>query len=159
MIKTHGQAHRIARHLRLGGTGMYITNYEALAVNGTLRKNKALPVITVKEWTQNELVKGTDRYAYLIWRDKDGLEESPRASTYVRLLGEGWEYDGHDTDGKLKSHADNYRGHPLERMKALGWLQTPIRGSYSKAGTSSAYTYIPAQFHGLINFTASDFGL
>jgi SNF2-related domain len=32
-------------------------------------------------------------------------------------------------------------------MKALGWSQAPIRGSYSREGTSAAYTYIEAQFH------------
>jgi SNF2 family DNA or RNA helicase len=143
VIKTHGQAHAIARHLRLGGTGMYITNYEALAVNGTLRKNKALPVVTVEEWTKNELVKGTDRYAYWVWADKNGTELSPNGANYEKCLGENWNSDPNDP---TKRNEDNYRGHPLERMKALGWSQKPVRGSYSKDGTPAAYTYIEAQF-------------
>ena len=155
VIKTHGQAHRIAKHLRMGGTGMYITNYEALAVNGTLRKNKALPVITVKEWTKNELVKGTDRYTYWVWRDKDGEELRTEGAAPTRqLLGENWDKDPTDP---TKPHDDNFRGHPMERMKALGWIQTPIRGSYSAKDTAAAYTYIEAQFHDkLYKLTSKD---
>ena len=154
VIKTHGQAHAIAKHLRMGGTGMYITNYEALAVNGTLRKNKALPVITVEEWTKNELVKSTDRYAYWIWRDKDNNELSPGNYTYKQVLGDGWDKNPLD---HTQAHEDNYRGHPMNRMKALGWVQTPIRGSYSQAGTSCAYTYIEARFEDkLYKLTSKD---
>jgi len=148
VIKTHGQAHSIAKHLRMGGTGMYITNYEALAVNGTLRKNKALPVITVKEWTTNELVKGTDRYAYWIWKDKDGNELAPRNSSYDKILGTDW---NKNPDDPTKTHEDNYRGHPLKRMKALGWIQSPVRGSYSTNDTPSAYSYIEAVFYDKLN--------
>lgn len=74
VIKTHGEAHRIAGSLKHGGKGLYITHYEALAVNGTRGKNLMLPVVTVKEWVEKELRKGTDRTNYFVWEYNDNAD-------------------------------------------------------------------------------------
>jgi SNF2 family DNA or RNA helicase len=63
LINTHGKAKEVANHLRKGGTGLYITYYEALSQVG-MSKSKKLPTVTVKEWEEERVVKGTDRYGY-----------------------------------------------------------------------------------------------
>jgi SNF2 family DNA or RNA helicase len=54
VIKTHGEAKAVAKYLSDGGTGWYITYYEALAVNGT-SKSELLPEIIVE--TKEDYVK------------------------------------------------------------------------------------------------------
>jgi hypothetical protein len=67
----HGQAKEIARHLKQGGTGIYITYYEALTLVGTGR-SKAMPTVVVREDPVSpKLIQGTGRYGYYYWTDED----------------------------------------------------------------------------------------
>lgn len=134
IVKTHGQAKKIARDLRRGGTGFYITNYEALAINGTLRKNKQLPVVTVKEWTKDELVRGTDRHTYWCWA-KGEEEFYPGDTLYQETLGDDW-----------REECEMYRHHPVEAMVAAGFVQKPSRGYRTRKGTTCDYGYVQARF-------------
>jgi len=74
LVKTHGQARKIAHELRLGGSGLYITQYYTLSLTGTRGKNLILPPVTVREWQEPRKVKGTDRWGYYFWADRDGNE-------------------------------------------------------------------------------------
>lgn len=62
LIKSHAQAKEIAKHLRMGGTGWYITYYEALSVAKT-RGTKLLPAdIVVQTQRSTETVPGGRSY-------------------------------------------------------------------------------------------------
>lgn len=62
LVKTHGEAHALAKKLKMKGTGRYITYYEALSIVGT-RKSEMLPDVVVEQKTDFVKVKGTGRYA------------------------------------------------------------------------------------------------
>ena len=70
VIKTHGQAKQIARDLKRGKTGWFVTYPEALAIVGT-NKSKPLPAIVVEEKVEKKLVKGTDTWNYWKWEDEE----------------------------------------------------------------------------------------
>jgi SNF2 family DNA or RNA helicase len=73
LIKTHGEAHEVARKLRMGGTGLYITYYEAMAVNGT-GKSELEDEIIVEQKREMVKEKGTGKYgmAKLCVQGEDG---------------------------------------------------------------------------------------
>lgn len=71
LIKTHAHAKEVSKHLRMGGTGIYITYYEALSIVGTRNKNALLPTVTVREWQERRLVAGTDRYGQFYFDDDE----------------------------------------------------------------------------------------
>lgn len=72
VIKSHGQAKKIAGQLKRGATGWFITYPEALAVVGT-RKSKPMAEIVVEEKQEQKLVKGTDRHGYYT-QDEAGIQ-------------------------------------------------------------------------------------
>jgi hypothetical protein len=74
LIKTHGQAREVAKKLRLGGEGAYITYYEALSVNGTSR-SEMLPEIIVEQKTEVVKIKGTGRWGPAQLATKSSSEE------------------------------------------------------------------------------------
>lgn len=136
VILTHGQAKRIAKKLRRGGTGIYLAHYEALAVNGTLRRNSLLPVVTVREWTEERLVRGTDRYGYWYWhRESDNLSLGPDSEELAELeLPEGCD-----------ATAQRASRETVAAMQELGFVQVSCRNYYI-GGTSdtprAAYGYV-----------------
>ena len=134
VIQTHGQAKKIAKHLRTGGEGIYIVHYEGMAINGTLRKNIQLPVITVKEWDERQLVKGTDKRGYWYWHRETDDQKIGRSVT-----GDVLESLGFD-----KFHAEIAgQGSPTEElidyMAEKGWVQKFTRGYYLEAPNLSDY--------------------
>lgn len=88
LIKTHAEAKKIAKHLRMGGQGIYITYYEALSIVGTRNKNNLLPVVTVREWQEDRLIKGTDKYGRFYfddeYQDETGMYLSDEEGNYIR---------------------------------------------------------------------------
>lgn len=80
LLKKHGDAKRIAKELKAGGTGWYITYPEALSITGT-RKSKALDPVIVEERTEEKLVKGTDCWG--TWTlDDEGRKRKVSSSDY-----------------------------------------------------------------------------
>jgi hypothetical protein len=71
VIKTHGQAKRVARELKAGAEGMYITYHEALSIVGT-NKSKPAAEVVVEERTEEKLVPGTDTWGYWVLDDDGG---------------------------------------------------------------------------------------
>jgi hypothetical protein len=74
----HGQVVALNRHLKDGGTGLYLTYYEALTLAGMRGRNKPLPVVTVREKTERRIVKGTGRYGNYYFSD-----DEDSSSTYT----------------------------------------------------------------------------
>lgn len=132
VITTHGQAKKIAHDLRMGGEGVYIVHYEAMAINGTRGKNKALPVVTVKEWPEKRVRKGTDRWTYWVWyRESDDSEIQPNNVDAVTALG----IEGYGSGEKYAKFRD--------QMLAVGYDIKPCRSWASPNGTRCEYSYVP----------------
>jgi len=72
VIRSHGQAHAIAKHLKRGGTGLYITYYEALTLVGTRGKQQLLPHVVVRIKEERKRVKWTGRWGYFHYQLPDG---------------------------------------------------------------------------------------
>lgn len=137
IITTHAQAKKIAKHLRIGGSGLYIAHYEAMAINGTLRKNQKLPVVTVREWEENQLARGTDKYGYWVWfRETDEV-------SLGRNVGEDDIEKLGLTD--IEFQTQNASSELIEQMKELGFDQRAVRGYYPDHLTHGRYA-----FHGYI---------
>jgi hypothetical protein len=72
IIKTQAQAHKIAKYLRQGGTGLYLIHYEGLSIAGTTGKRGSQPagVVTVYEREDIVQVKGTGKWGYYWLEEK-----------------------------------------------------------------------------------------
>jgi len=95
LIKTHGEAHAIAKKLKMGGSGRFITYYEALSIVGT-SKSEMLPEVVVEQKTDFKKIAGTGRYVHVVDESQAkalGIEED-QIEAYVghtRYVPEQWQ--------------------------------------------------------------------
>lgn len=75
-INKHGQAVQIARDLKRGGEGLFITDYSKMSITGTRGNNVLLPPVTVREWTEPRKVKGTGTWGDYFWAHNES-EDTP----------------------------------------------------------------------------------
>ena len=87
LIKTHGQARDIARHVKHGGQGLYIAHYGTLSLAGTKGKNLLLPPVVVKEWKEPRRIRNTGKYGLYQCIDPTGA-----VRTLEELLQAGEDY-------------------------------------------------------------------
>jgi hypothetical protein len=118
IIRTHGQAHDIAKRMRQGEPGFFITHYGVLSINGTKGKNKLLPPITVREWQEPRKVKGTGRYGYYFWATTED-EETPLVFDAIKEAA---------TAAVREEQDEEYVSHNqmLRKVREMGYIQIPI---------------------------------
>lgn len=134
----HGQAHTVKRLLKdPAAGGFWITHYEAMCINGTRGRSKPLPVVTVREWEEDRLVKGTDRHNRYYWVTAEGAEVGNDEDLLNHLLTVDPEFHA------LMEGEYGYRRGRLAHDK--GFIQEPTQDNKGPHGCRTSYGYITAR--------------
>lgn len=124
-IKTHGQAKKIAKQLRMGESGLYIAHYSTLSIAGTRGKNKLLPPVVVKEWQEQRKVKKTGRYGYYYWADREA-PEVPVTIDVVKAYGENLIREREEQAGRaVEDYQLRYWNRELGYAAKAKYIQIP----------------------------------